>query len=387
MGGRLMSYDLRSATSSPDAAHAPYRDIPSVGEELANGNTSRPETWTNSTLNDRVDALLGEMLTSDQLDDIPPLRPVVAGYLYADTLARINGASSHGKTFVALDIAGCVGTGTPWHGHDVEQGEVVYLVAEGAHGIRKRVRAWEAHHEHQMTGVRFLPRPVQATDPEWLVLTEACRRIKPHLIICDTQARITVGVEESSNTEMGVVVEHLERMRRDTGACVTLVHHLGLQGDHGRGATAVKAALQTELTVSKNRGLITVATSKQKDHGESDPLQFQFRLYKVGVNDDGWPITSGVLVINDTDPSQPQPPVESPSELKASFMAVLQEVFSTGSKGGTKAEIRSVVVTERGLMGRSSFYKLWNELAGARHLTPGEKGVWFYEAGTAADAT
>ena len=162
-------------------------------------------------IDERVADLLAEMLTSAQLDDIPPLRPVIDDFLFEDSLARINGASGHGKTFVALDMAACVGSGTPWHGHDVQTGEVVYLVAEGARGIRKRVRAWELHHGKPMTGVQFLPRPVQAVDPEWVVLVEACRRIRPRLIVVDTQARITVGIEESSNAEMGIVVDHLER--------------------------------------------------------------------------------------------------------------------------------------------------------------------------------
>jgi hypothetical protein len=367
-----MPYATLGHSGTYDPADDPYRDLPPTYEQLPD---DEPDGPADDVLNNRVDAMLAEMLTTDQLDNIPPLRPIVDGYLYADTLARINGASGHGKTFVALDIAACVATGTPWHGHDVEQGDVVYIVAEGAHGIRKRVRAWENHHQQKMTGVRFLPRPVQATDPECLVLTEACRRIKPRLIICDTQARITVGVEESSNTEMGVVVDHLERMRRDTGACIALVHHLGLQGDHGRGASAVKAALQTELTVAKSRGVITLTTSKQKDDAEPDPLQFQFRPYKVGVDDDGWPITSGVLVLDNDHTTQP---IETapPGALLTNFHAVLQEVFSRG--GGTKAEVKSVVLTERGLMSKSTFYRLWNELVAQESLILAEKGVWIY---------
>jgi hypothetical protein len=47
---------------------------------------------------------------------------------------------------VTIDLAGHVGTGMKWHGHHVRQGTVVYLVAEGARGIRKRVRAWEKHY-------------------------------------------------------------------------------------------------------------------------------------------------------------------------------------------------------------------------------------------------
>jgi hypothetical protein len=142
--------------------------------------------------------------------------------------------------------------------------------------------------------------------------------------------------------------------------------------------------------VTRSRGVFTLATAKQKDDAEPDPIQFQLRTYEVGVDDDGSPITSCVLVPDvpdtvDTGDTPAESP-ESPSELKASFMDVLAEVFNSGTKGGTKAEIKSVVVAERGLMGRSTFYKLWNELLGEGHLVQGKKSVWFYEDGEAPGA-
>ncbi|WP_328314145.1 helicase RepA family protein [Streptomyces sp. NBC_00442] len=254
-------------------------------------------------LANRVEALEAELLDSAALDDIEPLEPVITDVLYRDTLARVYGASGTFKSFMTLDFAGCVGTGMAWHGQDVTQGPVIYLVAEGMRGIRKRVRAWEQHHGCRMTGVFFLPRPVQAMDPEWLVLVELCRRRRPALVVIDTQARVTVGIEENSNTEMGRVVDRMEQLRGTSGACVLLVHHTGHDGDRGRGATAVKGALQTELGVErKGSGLldttITLKTGKQKDDEELGDVVFG--LHQVALNgeakEDGSPLTSVVLV-------------------------------------------------------------------------------------------
>ncbi|MFE0273791.1 AAA family ATPase [Streptomyces sp. NPDC058992] len=251
----------------------------------------------------RVRALEGELLDSAALDDLEPLEPVITDVLFRDTLARVYGASGTFKSFMTLDFAGCIGTGTSWHGQEVTQGEVIYLVAEGIKGIRKRVRAWEQHHGRKMTGVHFLPRPVQALDVEWLVLIELCRRRRPALVVIDTQARVTVGVEENSNTEMGRVVDRMEQLRAASEACVLLVHHTGHDGDRGRGATAVKGALQTELGVErKGKGLldtqITLKTGKQKDDEELGDITFG--LHQVALNgeakDDGSPVTSIVLV-------------------------------------------------------------------------------------------
>ncbi|WP_405359792.1 AAA family ATPase [Kitasatospora sp. NBC_00085] len=260
----------------------------------------------------KVNALLAELLDTADLDSIANLEPLVADMLFLDSLGRMNGPSGHGKSFVALDFAGCVGTGLDWHGRRVRQGLVVYLVAEGARGIRKRVRAWEQVHGRKMTGVKFLPRPVQAVDIEWLVLIEACRRLGPLLIIVDTQARVTVGVEENSNTEMGKVIHRMEQLRANTGACVLLIHHKGLNGDHGRGASAVKGAMQTELTVTKEgKGpdtRVLLATDKQKDSEEIGRLSFWLRQVALDgeAEEDGRPVTSAVLVLDDAD--APEPP-------------------------------------------------------------------------------
>ena len=102
------------------------------------------------------------------------------------------------------------------------------------------------------------------------------------------------------------------------------------------------------------------------------------RPVKVGADDNGFSITSPVLVLDEGESAAASPAEGSAADRMASFIEVLREVFSTGSKGGTKSEIKSVVVSERGLMGKSSFYRAWNDLAGKNHLVRGEHGVWFY---------
>ncbi|MES9523139.1 AAA family ATPase [Streptomyces capoamus] len=287
-----------------------YLREPPPDDDLWAGEDAEPtgpraisNTSSQEYLDKLVQALEGELLDSSALDNLEPLEPVIADVLYRDTLARVYGASGTFKSFMTLDFAGCVGTGMDWHGQAVTQGPVIYLVAEGIKGIRKRVRAWEQHHQRKMTGVHFLPRPVQAMDLEWLVLIELCRKRRPALVVIDTQARVTVGVEENSNTEMGRVVDRMEQLRAASEACVLLVHHTGHDGDRGRGATAVKGALQTELGVErKGKGLmdttITLKTGKQKDDEELGDVVFG--LHQVALQgefkDDGQPVTSIVLV-------------------------------------------------------------------------------------------
>ncbi|MEH0553427.1 AAA family ATPase [Streptomyces sp. B21-101] len=321
-----------------------------------------------------VDALERELLDSAQLDDLEPLEPVIADVLYKDTLARVYGASGTFKSFMTLDFAGCVGSGMAWHGQDVTQGPVIYLVAEGIRGIRKRVRAWEQHHRRKMTGVHFLPRPVQAMAPEWEVLVELCRRRRPALVVIDTQARVTVGVEENSNTEMGRVVDRMEQLRGASDACVLLVHHTGHDGDRGRGATAVKGALQTELGVErKGKGLaettITLKTGKQKDDEELGDVVFG--LHQVALDgefkDDGQPITSIVLV--------PLDPVSQP-QARTSHQGRVEEIAAALDRAGISETLgRDKIRDACSVLGIQGRNELFADVAKyrknrANHLSP-----------------
>lgn len=229
--------------------------------------------------------LRAALVDSAGLDDLPELEPLIDGMLWRNTFCRVIGESTHGKSFVLLDMAGCVGSGIPWAGRETRQGNVVYLVAEGATGIRARVRAWEKFHCRRMEGVRFLPIPVQATSAQWATFVRLAVELAPAFIIGDTQARLTVDVDENSAQDMGVVVAAMEDLRAATGACVTLVHHKGPRGD-GRGSKSVRGALQTELDVSRKDQIVTVVTTKQKDAAEAEPIIFE--LAPVNIATDAW---------------------------------------------------------------------------------------------------
>ena len=386
------SGDGTSWTSSevmpePGSVSSGQNPLPSPLISLSIPATSSPGTPAPANFTDPsaftpdpVEMLLGELVTLDQLCALPPLEPLIEGYLMMDTAAWMIGPSGHGKSFVEVDMVQSVATGKPWHGHAVRQGLVVVLVAEGARGLGPRAKAWEEHHGATAgRNVLFLPRPVQAAGAEWDVFVRAMARLQPVMITIDTQARVSVGMEENSNKEMGVLVEQIERLRRATGACVLTVHHTGKSGLDGRGASAIKGAAQTELTVTRNGQRVTVKTSKQKDGRELPPLELDMREVEVQISapvvvgetagltlaTPGRSETSVVLV-------EPQPADVGgifDDELNAAerlILSLMIDVFNQGN-GGTKAEVRAQFEPRFG--GSTSkagtlraFYRGWNAL-------------------------
>jgi hypothetical protein len=256
----------------PQAAHTP------VDNSLDQRHSGAQSQVTGVTpVTDPVEAMLAQLLDVDQLRALPPPQPLINGVLDRNTTAWLIGASGSYKSFVALDMAARVGLGQPWREHDVVQGEVIYVVAEGAAGMRLRVDAWEREHG-PMKGVRFLPMPVQANGPAWPVLVEVCRRVAPVLVIIDTQARVTIGLDENSNSDMSTYAERVDEIKRATGACVLTVHHLGRSGTNARGASAIDGAQDAELRVEKvGEYAIKLHMDKQKDQAEQPPMPIRLR--------------------------------------------------------------------------------------------------------------
>lgn len=218
------------------------------------------------------------LLSSLDLDELPEAEILVDGFLVKESVVRLYGPPKSYKSFVMLDMAACVGAGIPWCGkYNTAQSRVLYVVAEGVRGIKRRVRAWESLNKRSMTGVQFYDRAVQLGDRNDVSrLIRTAKRGGYEFIILDTQARCTVGLEENSASEMGVVVAALDVLKEVTGACVALVHHSGASGGRARGSTAILGALDAEFEVEADKDNMSVSlhTRAQKDLAEAKSVEF-----------------------------------------------------------------------------------------------------------------
>lgn len=316
---------------------------------------------------DPADALLGELLDSAAIAAQAPPVSLIKGLLFMNTLAWMIGKSGSFKSFVALDIAQHVALGRAWAGRRTQQGVVLYVAAEGAGGMTLRVRAWEKSNGTASPNVKFLPRPVQANSGEWNVLIEVARRLKPVLIVCDTQARITVGIKENDNTEMGMFVQQVDRLRRATEACVLLVHHIGRSGDDARGASAIDGAQDTELKIERIGGAKSMdaklTTDKQKDAPDTEAVAFKMLSVSVGTDHEtGEPVTSLVVNTQTFIDAHVAPWLEKLPERQGRILDVMTSSFD--EHGATASQVLAIL-HERGWSKdypKSSFYYAWNAL-------------------------
>lgn len=195
------------------------------------------------------------------IDELKIRKPewLIENLLEQDTLAMCFGASGSGKTFLVLDMALCVATGRSWNGYYAKKKPVFYLAGEGGNGLARRVAAWKKHNGVGPGEAEFYKsnRAVVLSDPaqvthmvEQIDLMIEAKGV-PGLLIVDTLARSLGASEESSGTDMNLLIGELDGLReRYKDMVVLLVHHTGhTNKERGRGASNITAALDHEFRV------------------------------------------------------------------------------------------------------------------------------------------
>lgn len=282
---------------------------------------------------------------------------LVDGIVPSGSIGQLYGRSGHFKSFVALDLALSVATGLPWMGYTVEAGPAVYIAGEGARGLIRRIHAWKCYRgltDTDLDGFRLLDSPVQLGVRQDVSdiqreITNAFSR-QPALIVFDTQARCTVGVEENSNTDMMRVIHNLSSLRQATDSTVLLIHHVGRSGTEDRGASAVRGALDFQIyqqMAGRAEAVVRLTCRKQKDWREFTPIGVKLTEY----GDSLVPIPHGLKE------SDAKPTNLTESELEA--LTTLQ-----GQSNG----LSSPEWWKASGLKKSTFYKVRNSLAEAGHV-------------------
>jgi RecA-family ATPase len=261
----LNSLYVAHKAGGPEAARVAWEAIRKV----------RPEA-------DKLTQRKRKLIHADELKRLSPPEYLIDEYPFFDNgMNVLVGPSGGGKSFVALDFAARL----------VKRGDqVVYIAGEGLHGYAAR---WEVLKDHlqieDKAPFQFYSEPVQIMDPdcrEEFFEELGLRSVMPRLIVIDTLARCAVGMEENSNKEMGLFVAAVDAIRYKYQCGVLIVHHTGKDGNT-RGASALIAACDSALMLTKADGLIKLSNrfddgGKNKHDLEREPFFVQLIPKQVG---------------------------------------------------------------------------------------------------------
>lgn len=223
----------------------------------------------------RAELIGHQLLRPPDVDRLEEPGWLIDGYVPAGSLATVFGKPGSCKTFLTLDWACSVASGTWWKRREVAQGPVIYVMAEGVGGLRRRKQAWEAANGVQLAEfpIAWYPKPLNLLDPEWAEgLAIVAGNLHAELVVIDTVARAMPGGDENSSRDMGALIQAADRIRDQSGGAVILVHHTPLDGGRLRGHSSLEGAVDTNIGVDSDGATVKVTVEKQKDAEPAEPI-------------------------------------------------------------------------------------------------------------------
>jgi hypothetical protein len=249
---------------------------------------------------------------SSYLGQPAPLRWLIKGWLPDSSVNMVYGESGAGKTFLTLDMACCIASGQPWHGHKTKAGVVVYMAGEGNYGLRQRVTAW--CRQNQITDLDNLLISNKAVDIDSPAIAaqiiNAIREITSDdvaAIFIDTVNNHMSG-DENSAKDTRNMLNACQIVSRALNSSICLNHHTGHSVDsknRARGSSAWKASLDASILVMKVDSSIEVSCTKMKDAEPPEPFFGKLSSVDLGwVDEDGEAITGAVFTLEDNPPTK-----------------------------------------------------------------------------------
>lgn len=236
---------------------------------------------------------------------------IIKGLLDAGTISVVYGQSNVGKSFFAIDLAAHVAAGLSWRDKRVVQGGVVYVAAESASSVKRRIWAWCQEHDAKDIPLAVVTTAVDLRDPS-ADTTRLIDTIKAAsegkfpicLVVIDTLSRSFGGGDENSSKDMSTYIANVDKIRTATGAHVLIVHHAGKDDAKGaRGHSSLRAATDTEVSLRRadNSRFSIASVDKQRDGESGEKLLFRLQQVDLGEDQDGDPVTTCIVVSVDND--------------------------------------------------------------------------------------
>jgi hypothetical protein len=244
-----------------------------------------------------------------------------------------------GKTFWTFDLEMHVALGWPYRGRRVEQGEVLHIACEGVAGLGTRKEAWRLHHIKAKSNTE-----IEAIDnaPFHLCKDTALDLIKDSdtvvndiitqfgdrsikIVTIDTLNRSLRG-SESKDDDMAAYVRAATLLAEKFQCVVIIIHHCGHNEARPRGHSSLLGAVDALIEIKKNdtsRVLSEVEEMRDGPTGETTVSRLDVVNVTYDVN--GEPITSCVIVPDDTAATTSKPP-EKTKLLSAASQIALQQL-------------------------------------------------------------
>jgi hypothetical protein len=199
------------------------------------------------------------------------------GLLLAGTLVWLYGMRGSGKSFLLLSWALAIASGRPWCGRPTTQGTVVIVAAEGAWGMRLRMRGNLKAMGLSDAAVFTVPSPINLGDLASVAeFLETIAPLDPSVIILDPYFRLSPGLDPLSAKDFGVAFVGITAIQQAHPTAVVIVaDHGNKSGLGGATGSSMKEAVSDTVLELRRDGVgsaLTLTTTKMKDAPEAPAI-------------------------------------------------------------------------------------------------------------------
>ena len=244
---------------------------------------------------------------------LPEPEWLLKGFVQKGGLSVIYGPPASGKSLLMLDQAQHIQMGRQWNGRYVEQGSVLYVMAEGQFGLKGRLEAWKQHFEiPELPGVKYHIEGVSFWTPgdkenraaDSIVMAAAA--LGTSVVYVDTMAATFGGGDENRQQDMNLWLDPIRELRQH-GIAVVVAHHTSKSGETMRGSTVLggEADVMVEMKPKwdeYNPGsleYVQVVNQKQKDYIPFVPFRMHLRSLELEPTPGGRERSGPVLIPSD----------------------------------------------------------------------------------------
>jgi AAA domain len=213
----------------------------------------------------------------------------------ASSVGVIGGAPKCAKTWLGLDMALSVATGTACLGRYKvpEPGPVlVYLAEDALPVVRKRIEGMARHRGLDLVPVEIhvITAPVLRLDRDRdrIRLLETAKRLRPRLLVLDPLVRLH-GIDENHAGEVAELLAYFRSLQRQLDLSVLLVHHTrknaagGAAAGQGlRGSSDIHAFGDSNLYLRRAREHL-VLSSEHRAAPASAPVYLELVATNAGT--------------------------------------------------------------------------------------------------------
>jgi RecA-family ATPase len=239
----------------------------------------------------KMNANMDQLLPVVRVGDIPSEdntpRWLVEQLWGASAVGVIGGAPKCSKTWLGLDLALSVATGTPCLGKYAvpKPGPVLMYLAEDALPlVRERVAGMARHRGVDLQSVEIHVITAATLrldlDPHRTRLFETAKRFRPRLLLLDPLVRLH-GIDENHAGEVAELLAYIRSLQRRLDLSVVLVHHTRKNAPGGtaagqglRGSSDLHAFGDSNLYLRRTRDRLVLST-EHRAAPTSPPVDLQ----------------------------------------------------------------------------------------------------------------